>query len=84
MNENAKCCATSPVEPLNDIAQNIIDTLDKVDSLSNVINDRICGGPVSPCPANLPAPPNLHEKLLCIRSLVSGIGSTLSSVHDRI
>lgn len=87
MNESSKCCVQAPIEPLNDIAQSIIDALDEVNCLSNIISERLYQGNGPNCQSAQPAPPapvNLFDRLLCIRSLTSEIGSTLKSVRDRL
>jgi hypothetical protein len=83
MNE-AKCATAAPVELLNDIAQDVIDVLDKVTSLANVIEGKLYGSnPQQTCDKNAP-PINLQEKLICIRSQVRDIGSTLDTVQMKL
>jgi hypothetical protein len=81
MNE-AKCC--TPVELLNDMAQEIIDRLDKVTSLTNGIEDKVYGTrPQEACEKNGP-PAGLQAKLFCIRSLTKDIGVALEGIHAKL
>ena len=83
MNE-AKCCTATPTELLNDIAQDIIDRLIGVNNLANAIEDRMYGSePQETCNAK-ESPSNLKERLLCIRSQVNKIGSTLEDVQKKV
>jgi len=82
---DAKCCAAvPPVEPLNGLAQDIIDSLTKVNDLSKEIDERLYGCPARECHPNQPAPANLCDKLLCIRNLVGEIGNTLNLVQGKL
>ncbi|MFA5305953.1 MAG: hypothetical protein WC365_00740 [Candidatus Babeliales bacterium] len=81
---NEAKCAVAPIELLNDIAQEIIDILDKVNSLANVIDNRMYGSsPQPPCDKKEP-PANLRERLICIRSQVKEIGDTLETVQAKV
>jgi hypothetical protein len=81
MNE-AKCC--TPVELLNDMAQEIIDKLDKITGIATGIEDKVYGTrPQEACEKNAP-PASLQAKLFCIRSLTKDIGVALESIHAKL
>lgn len=85
MNENAKCCvAATPSEPLNGVAQEIIDILCKVSEIGNAINNGLYGNSAGQNKGSEPAPCNLKDKLLCIRGIANDLGGTLDAIHCKL
>ena len=85
MHPDEKCCATTPVEPLNSIACDIIDTLIEVNSNSRQISDKLFPtNTVDTKSAQNAEPTTLEQRLSLIRSLSREISTKLFEINSRI
>ena len=85
MHPDEKCCATTPVEPLNSIASDIIDTLVEVNSNSRQISDKLFPANTADAKSAQNAEPiTLEERLVLIRFLSREISAKLFEINGRI
>ena len=85
MGPDEKCCVTAPTEPLNSIANDIIDTLIEVNSNSRQINDKLFPtNAVDTKSAQNVEPTTLEQKLVLIRIMSREIGAKLFEISSRI
>jgi hypothetical protein len=84
MNGNAQACVPcEPIQQLNDIASSIIDTLSRINSKVNVIDDVLFGGAESKTGQNMAEPVSLESKLKFIRGMSQDIDIRLDMIQSR-
>lgn len=82
----AKCgpLTSRPNEPLNEIADGILNTVERIENQISVINDRLFGANVC-TPGNVPVPPcTLESRLMNAVSKLQVISKYLECIQARL